>query len=238
MILMNSTATPRKAGKVNTKLGFSVERPRRSGSETGNVNPEDDILNQSTYTPIKADQSSFAGYRTQRSIFMENQLDLNESEMEYYENIVNDLAEKLERMQEEKEDLQSISNSLGDRLQRLSQQKEEALLAAKDVEERRLAMEARVADLEASLTAKIQVHYSRHRNCRYCVLYCDGCIVVREKECGVCVMYCIYSLTPSTGIYVCMYVCIAFAGPGQGGDAVCRAGEQSVHPARQDQGRR
>lgn len=149
--MLTSGTTPRKPGQVNTRLGFSAERPKRRGG----TEPDDDVLNQSTYTPIRADQS---GYRTQRSIFMENQLDLNESEMAYYEEVVNDLAEKLERMQEEKDDLQSISNALGDRLQRLSQQKEEALVqASKEFEARRLLLEGKIAELESSLTAKTQV---------------------------------------------------------------------------------
>jgi hypothetical protein len=154
--VLTFNGTPRKPGKVNTRLGFSAERPSR---RPGSSDPDDEI-NQSTYTPIKTDQS---GMRTQRSIFMENQLDLNESEMEYYEQIVDDLAEKLERMQEEKDDLQSISNALGERLQRLSQQKEEALvLASTEFEGKRVAMEARIAELEASLSAKTQVSYCLH----------------------------------------------------------------------------
>ena len=145
-MLSTSTLTPRRQGKVNTKLGFSAERPSRKAIE------DDEILNQSTYTPVKGDQSSLGGYRTQRSIFMENQLDLNESEMEYYEEVVNDLAEKLERMQEEKDDLQSISNALGDRLQRLSQQKEEALrIASAEFDGKRLELENRIQELQLKL---------------------------------------------------------------------------------------
>eukprot|EP01032_Pedospumella_encystans_P014332 gene14332-16467_t len=145
-MLSTSTVTPRRQGKVNTKLGFSAERPSRKAIE------DDEILNQSTYTPVKGDQSSLGGYRTQRSIFMENQLDLNESEMEYYEEVVNDLAEKLERMQEEKDDLQSISNALGDRLQRLSQQKEEALrIASAEFDGKRLELENRIQELQLKL---------------------------------------------------------------------------------------
>lgn len=139
--VLTTTITPRRQSKVNTKLGFSAERPTRRSAD------DDEVLNQSTYTPIKGDQS-----RTQRSIFMENQLDLNESEMEYYEEVVNDLAEKLERMQEEKDDLQSISNALGDRLQRLSQQKEEALrIASAEFDGKRLELESRIEELQARL---------------------------------------------------------------------------------------
>lgn len=86
--------------------------------------------------------------RSQRSILMENQLDLNETEMEYYEQIVNDLAgeasihpssclspcliylssssfpcssiEKLERMKDEKEEIHAISSMLGDRLLKIT----------------------------------------------------------------------------------------------------------------------
>lgn len=155
--LLTSAATPRRAGRLNTKLGFSAEKPNRRG-DGGSGAEEDEILNQSTYTPIKTDQSSIGGYRTQRSIFMENQLDLNESEMEYYEDIVNDLASKLERMQEEKDDLQSISNALGERLQRLSQQKEEALqLASQQFEGQRAEMQALIEELQSKLELSVQV---------------------------------------------------------------------------------
>ncbi len=53
--------------------------------------------------------------------------DLNETELEYYEEIVNDLAEKLEKMKEEKEDLQLISNALGERLQRIIKEKDDVI---------------------------------------------------------------------------------------------------------------
>lgn len=58
---------------------------------------------------------------------MENQLDLNESEIDYFEEIINDLAERLEKMKEERDELQSITNSLGDRLQRISREKDEQI---------------------------------------------------------------------------------------------------------------
>lgn len=160
-----AAGTPRRSGKLNTKLGFSVEKPSRR-IEGGD---EDEILNQSTYTPIKADQSSIGGYRTQRSIFMENQLDLNESEMEYYEDIVNDLASKLERMQEEKDDLQSISNALGERLQRLSQSKEEALQeAGKEFEGQRVAMQTLIEELQSKLELSVEVSIVETVNISLC----------------------------------------------------------------------
>jgi hypothetical protein len=64
-------------------------------------------------------------YSKHKSIAMENQLDLNESEIDYFEEIINDLAERLEKMKEERDELQSITNSLGDRLQRISREKDE-----------------------------------------------------------------------------------------------------------------
>ena len=118
-----------------------------------------EVLNQSTYTPIHKGQDQS---RTQRSIFMENQLDLNESEMQYYEEVINELAEKLERMKEEKDDLQSISSTLGDRLQRMGQQKEEALAqAAKQLEAQRAELGALIADLETQLNTAAKVRSDR-----------------------------------------------------------------------------
>lgn len=85
------------------------------------------------HSPSVLDRSSHmtAGH-LQRSVFMENQLDLNESEMEYYEGVINDLADKVDALQVEKEDLQSISASLGERLQRSGQQREEDLRRAQE----------------------------------------------------------------------------------------------------------
>lgn len=66
-----------------------------------------------------------------RSICMENQLELNESEIVYYEAIVEDLVDKLSQMKQEKEDLQSICNSLGDRLQKIGKDSEDKVHAIK-----------------------------------------------------------------------------------------------------------
>ena len=47
--------------------------------------------------------------RSVLKVYMENQLDLNEAEMDYYENVVNDLVEKLERLRTENEELQILA---------------------------------------------------------------------------------------------------------------------------------
>jgi len=83
----------------------------------------------------------------QKSIVMENQLDLNESEIDYYEDIVNDLAERLEKMKEERDELQFVSNALGERLQRLTREKEEELFNFR----------IKVEELETSCESKIKV---------------------------------------------------------------------------------
>ena len=66
-------------------------------------------------------------YSKRKKVLMENQLDLNENELDYYEDIVNDLAEKLEKMTQEKEDLQSVSSSLGGRLKIVNEEKNKIL---------------------------------------------------------------------------------------------------------------
>ena len=104
--------------RVAARLAYSAEKRSRS-----DFFEEDSNLDNEPFTPTRLDRS---GQFKQRSVFMENQLDLNESEMEYYEHIVNDLADKLEKVQEEKDDLQAICTSLGDRLQRMGQLKDEA----------------------------------------------------------------------------------------------------------------
>eukprot|EP01038_Epipyxis_sp_PR26KG_P008401 gene8401-11359_t len=61
------------------------------------------------YSPVNASHLLDKSKQHQRSVlkvYMENQLDLNEAEMDYYENVVNDLVEKLERMKIENDDLQ------------------------------------------------------------------------------------------------------------------------------------
>lgn len=79
--------------------------------------------------PMVPDSPSFDNSRISRhrSICMENQLELNESENDYYETIIEELVEKLGHMKREKEDLQSICNSLGDRLQRIGKDNEDKL---------------------------------------------------------------------------------------------------------------
>lgn len=68
-----------------------------------------------------------SGFSRHRSVLMENQLDLNESEIDYYEEVVNDLVEKLDKLKEEKDDLQSICNGLGERLHKLGQDHEDEI---------------------------------------------------------------------------------------------------------------
>jgi hypothetical protein len=148
----------RSSSKINTRLGFSVEKPSASNQRNNDTNNDDDLLIQSSgsYTPIhKGDLSTTTaggGNRTQRSIYMENQLDLNDAEMAYFEEVVNDLLQKLEHMKEEKDDLQSIANVLGERLQKLGQQKEEALTqAAESFEAQRLQLLGQIRSLEGRL---------------------------------------------------------------------------------------
>ncbi len=112
--------------RVNARLAYSAEKRNRSDLFEDEVNSSN--LDNEPYSPSVLDRSGQS--KQHRSVFMENQLDLNESEMEYYETVVNDLADKLEKMQEEKDDLQAISASLGERLQKLSQHKDEAVVRA------------------------------------------------------------------------------------------------------------
>jgi hypothetical protein len=108
---------------VNARLAYSSEKRSR----TDFFEEDSTSLENEPSTPTALNLS---GQSKQRSVFMENQLDLNESEMEYYEGVINDLADKLEKVQEEKEDLLDVSKALGEKLQRLGQQKEESLLKA------------------------------------------------------------------------------------------------------------
>jgi chromosome segregation ATPase len=112
-------------------------------------------------TPLNNSKTiSNLSFQSVRKVYMENQLDLNTSELEYYEEMVNELAEKLEGANEEKDELQSICNTLGDRLQQLSYQKEEALsklVQEQDAERNDLL--SRIDSLEASLAETREVQY-------------------------------------------------------------------------------
>ena len=58
-------------------------------------------LSPSTRTPLRDQQhSSEKAPRSLLKVYMANQLDLNEEEMQQYEDMINDLAEKLERAEE------------------------------------------------------------------------------------------------------------------------------------------
>lgn len=115
-----------------------------------------------------------AMHRSQRSIMLENQLDLNESEMEYYEQIVNDLAAKLEkvteerddladkveRLNEEKEELQDVSSSLGSRLQSVTEAKLEIEMEFQSILSERDELTSRVTRLEHDLSMADKVRYN------------------------------------------------------------------------------
>ncbi len=117
--------------KLKGRLSYQDARDLDTASETN------DILSSSMIggggdTPT-AEKDAISGKtkhitNSTHKTIMANTLELNESELEYYEQVVNDLAEQLERMREEKEDLQSISSSLGERLQKVSKQKDDALM--------------------------------------------------------------------------------------------------------------
>lgn len=118
--LENSTiAAPKRA--VKGRLSYEpVVGEGESGAGA------DGMLNGGQSTPT-AEAGGKRMTNSTHKLFMSNQLDLNESELEYYEQLVDELAEKLESMGEEKEDLQSICNGLGERLDKLSKRKEEEL---------------------------------------------------------------------------------------------------------------
>jgi chromosome segregation ATPase len=78
--------------------------------------------------------------------------DMNDADIDHYEEIVNDLADKLEKLNAEKSDLQLISSALGERLQRLGKEKEEALQSSTaSFEKERQFFQSRIADLESQL---------------------------------------------------------------------------------------
>lgn len=151
--------------RVNARLAFSSEKRSR----TDFFEDDNNVMDNEPSTPSAMDLS---GQSKHRSVFMENQLDLNESEMEYYEGVINDLADKLEKMQDEKEDLQDVSKALGDKLQKLGQQKEDSLLKAQQhLDEVRLQFQNKLDKMRLELDeSKEVIHlfcilmYSSHLN--------------------------------------------------------------------------
>jgi hypothetical protein len=120
--------------RLEEVLETNVDHSRRKLLYTFN-NSDPGVKDGGPEGAFGPDSPSFDNSRISRhrSICMENQLELNESENDYYESIINELAEKLQLMKSQKEDLQSICNSLGERLQ----------IAGKDNEEKLREVQAR-----------------------------------------------------------------------------------------------
>lgn len=86
----------------------------------------------------------------------ETSMDSNDTEFERYEEVVNELAEQLEKMNAEKNDLQAISTALGERLQRLNKEKDESMRSIATVHRKETQdLEAKIADLERQLLEKV-----------------------------------------------------------------------------------
>jgi predicted nuclease with TOPRIM domain len=76
--------------------------------------------------------ASNSNFSNRKKVLMENQLDLTEQEMDYYEELVNSLAEKLEKVTHEKTDLQPKNSSLTENVNNLDG--ERRLLTARNDE--------------------------------------------------------------------------------------------------------
>jgi len=107
-------------------------------------------LSPSTRTPLRDQQhSSEKAPRSLLKVYMANQLDLNEEEMQQYEDMINDLAEKLERAEEERDEQVATNTALGERLLRVSEEKDAAFAAASAAwEQEKEALLESLADLE------------------------------------------------------------------------------------------
>lgn len=85
--------------------------------------------------------------------------DINDADIDHYEDIVNELADKLEKMNAEKSDLQVISTALGERLQRMSKEKDDALQGANAAfEKERQKLTTKITELEAQLRRMVGYH--------------------------------------------------------------------------------
>lgn len=142
---------------MQSRLAYSVEKTRRgAGQRTDFFDDDSRLEHEGPHSPVLADRSglghlSLSAAQAQRSVFMENQLDLNESEMEYYEGIINDLADQLETAHAEKEALQ-------DSLERLEQQREAGLqLSQKELNDVRSAFQRMLDDVQTQLAQSNEV---------------------------------------------------------------------------------
>lgn len=108
--------------------------------------------------------------------------DMNDADIDHYEEIVNDLADKLEKLNAEKSDLQLISSALGERLQRLGKEKEEALQSSTaSFEKERQFFQSRIADLESQLKKMVLIC-----DCSASAkLFIDLCILFNRKRRGL-----------------------------------------------------
>jgi cell division protein FtsB len=75
--------------------------------------------------------ASNSNFSSRKKVLMENQLDLTEQEMDYYEELVNSLAEKLEKVTQEKTDLQLKNSSLTESVNNLDEERR-VLIARND----------------------------------------------------------------------------------------------------------
>lgn len=90
--------------------------------------------------------------RIDDSFLRKYDLSRDDADIDHYEEIVNDLADKLEKMNAEKSDLQVISTALGERLQRLAKEKDDAVQAATiSFEKEKRSLEAKINELESQL---------------------------------------------------------------------------------------
>ena len=95
---------------------------------------------------------SQAGQREAHKVFMENQLDLNESELKYYEEVVNELANQLESVKAEVDQLSSERESLLAENRNLQNATDELTNALREREEENAQSKEQIEDLQQLLS--------------------------------------------------------------------------------------
>lgn len=139
----------------------SNSRIRRKANQSGFL--DDSNLDSVEPYSTLGEEDPKAKQKEVLKVYMENQLDLNESEMEYYEGVIEDLAAQLEKMREEKDDLQSTTGSLEEKFQMLESRNMDLLEEQRqEFEDKKLFYVTKINELQKQVKVADEVYLSNN----------------------------------------------------------------------------
>ena len=107
---------------------------------------DEDNINMRIRTPHNQTSRSGNSNRSVLKVYMANQLDLNEAEMEEYEEVVNELARQLDEVSKINDDLTANISLLHD-------EKDEFIkMKSNELEEQKLDFQTQIQGLQATIT--------------------------------------------------------------------------------------